>query len=205
MNDMEIDFVQRAIDNGWKKVENATSWPGSPGYPWTGWLVSEGHGIPVLSGREREEWVGSGKDRHKVTYIDSWDRLPRERLNHNDFCGECGRRVEYGGFVGYEIERAPLPYCWLCNFWVERISDMNERQFVVESDGRRSFYSIGTATTPSSYNGFGGNWFSIEFLDGRAPVKTCDMWCGGDVPERFYDRLPVTARFVLPEGHSVPR
>jgi hypothetical protein len=195
------ELIQRAIDNGWEQLVAVTDrFPGSKAYPWTGWLVKPtGPGIPVRPGVERTEWVGDYRNRHQETYVDSWARLPRQRLAHEDRCGECGLLIEYGGFIGMEPERAPLPFCWDCKFWLARIP-LKPGCFVAtdrHSNGP-AFYSIGpNSTLPSSRNGFGGHWFTIRFLDGTER-RTCDLWFGGPVPDRFQDRLPITAEFARP-------
>lgn len=199
------ELIARAIAQGWEQLDAVTDrFPGSSTFPWTGWLVRGGVGMPVLPGKERTEWVGKYPNRHQVTYVDSWARLPRERLAHEDRCGECGLLIEYGGYIGFEAERAPLPFCWDCQFWVSRVAEV--RAGTRRGVGRQGtpvvvdrlhgqdhvFVGIGQSRTPSSHNGYGGSWFTLTFTDGRV-VETCDLWNGGQVPERFRDRLPVTA------------
>lgn len=191
------ELIARAIEQGWEQLDHVTDrFPGSPAWPWTGWLIG-GMGVPVRPGEERTAWVGNYPNRHQVTYVDSWARIPRERLDHDDRCGECGKLIEYGGFAGYERERAPLPFCWHCKFWLERIAhhhlDTRRSAVVVQLGGHEHVVvSIGPATRPSSHNGYGGTWFTLTFLDGTTR-RTCDLWNGGSVPARFRDRLPITA------------
>jgi hypothetical protein len=191
-------LIARAIENGWEQLIGVTDrFPGNPVFPWTGW-VHDGCGTPVRPGETRFEWIGDYRTRRKVTYVDSWARLPRQAFSHEDRCQECGKWIEYGGFLGYEVWRAPLPYCWHCKFWIDRIErkasaagGRKSEPFVSDDFG---YYGIGTATTPSNHNGFGGSWFTVTFHDGRV-VETCDLWSGGSVPERFRDRLVPTASF----------
>jgi hypothetical protein len=183
------ELVARAIENGWEQLVAVTDrFPGSRDYPWTGWLHG-GTGSPVKPGVERTEWIGDWPNREKVTFVDSWAHGLRGKFDHEDRCGECGKFIEYEGFVGFERKRAPLPFCWDCKFWLERIP-MKDRQFVAGDP--TVFYGIGTKTRPSSGNGYAGRWFTVTFNDGRI-VETCDLWFGGDIPERFQDRLPVNA------------
>lgn len=188
------ELIQRAIDNGWEQLVEVTDrFPGSKAYPWTGWLHG-GVGSPVSPGKELTEWIGEWPNREKVAFIDSWVRMLRGTFDHEDRCQECDKFIEYGRFIGMERERAPLAHCWDCKFWLPRIAALHDgKHFVAEgSDGKPYWYSLGSKKTPSSHNGFAGRWHTVTFTDGRV-VETCDLWFGGDVPERFQDRLPVTA------------
>lgn len=188
-------LVERALENGWEQCVGVTDhFPGSVAYPFTGWLRRPtGPAIHVSPGAERTEWVGTFPNRRQEAYVDTWGRYFRGKLDHEDRCHECGHWIEYGGFIGFERERAPITYCWDCQFWLPRIEALHDgKHFVAEHDGLPCFYSIGPRATPSWHNGFGGSWHTVTFLDGRV-VETCDLWFGGDVPERFRDRLPVTA------------
>lgn len=190
-------LVERALANGWEQLIEVTDrFPGSPAYPFTGWLRrSTGPGIHVAPGAERTEWVGTHPHRRQETYVDTWGRYFRGKLDHEDRCQECGLWIEYGGFAGMERERAPIAFCWDCKFWLARIP-LDGKHFVAEgSDGLPYYYSLGPHAIPSSHNGFGGAWHTVTFNDGRV-VETCDLWFGGDVPERFRDRLPVTATLI---------
>lgn len=55
-------------------------------------------------------------------------------------------------------------------------------------------YTPGTRTT-GEFRGMGGRRFDIEYFDGRK-ITTVDLWCGGEIPERWRDRIPNTARFA---------
>lgn len=199
MNDVRVytddELIARAAENGWEQCVAITDrFPGRPDYPWTGWL--HGFGSPVAPGKECDEWVGVYPGRQKVTYVDTWARLPRRTFSHEDRCGECGKWIEYGSTAGFEFERRPLPFCWHCKFWLDRITPTSRsrvgRAAVEALITEGGYYSIGTAKTPSSHNGHGGHWFTVTFNDGRI-VETCDLWFGGEIPERFRDRLSINA------------
>jgi hypothetical protein len=159
----------------------------------------------MVPGREYEEWVGEYPNREKRTYVATWAHEPRKAFSHEDRCGECGKWVEYGGMAGHlgDVRRE---FCWNCNHWLQRVADYNapdphHKRAVIDTATGRNIYTIGTSTRPSSHNGFGGAWFTILFDDGTER-KTCDLWSGGDVPERFLDRIHTNARFVLPQAPS---
>lgn len=199
-------LIARAIENGWEQCIEATDqWPGRPGFPFTGWKMTHGarHMEP---GREYAEWVGKHPNREKRTYIATWAHDPRKAFSHEDRCRECGKWVEYGGMAGYEGD-VSREFCWDCDLWLRRVADYakpdpRHDRVVIDKGNGRFIYTIGRATRPSSHNGFGGSWFTILFDDGTER-KVCDLWSGGEVPERFRDRIHTNARFVAPAA-SVP-
>jgi hypothetical protein len=187
MTDEEI--VARAVENGWVQEPRPNNALG-PGGMWR----REGHGIPYGTFKG-PRWATVAGKRVKVddspTYTVSPADVMREKLaDHDDRCGECGRWIEYGGQFGFERSRAPLPFCWLCSFWLARVNETAPGKFVSQSF---TYYGIGSHKTPSPHNGFGGSWWVVRFLADGREVETCDLWCGGEIPERFRDRLPVTA------------
>jgi hypothetical protein len=204
MTDEEI--IARAIENDWEMIVDEPPRPGWGTKPWSGWR-RDGHGIPVGTflgpkwetiDRKRVKTVDGP---YTVTHADAM----RERFaDHDDRCQECGRWIEYGCSLGFERAKAPLAYCWTCKFWLDRVDELagaqenalrgmrpdTGRPFVAQSF---NYYGIGSSKTPSQHNGFGGSWWVVKFLDDGHEIETCDLWSGGMVPERFRDRLPVTA------------
>lgn len=193
-------IVARALENGWVQ---------EVGDRWTGWRYrteggSTGYPVGIFQG-PKWEWDPNTGRNVKICdgpYEVTWADAMRSRLDHDDRCGECGRWIEYGFSSQHKFE----PFCFGCTLWMERIAMLTDGQvrgyragppttqppFIAIDGGRPAFHTIGTARTPSSHNGFGGSWYVITFLDGRE-IETCDLWFGGPVPERFQDRLPVTA------------
>jgi hypothetical protein len=189
MTDEEV--IQRAIDNGWTLEPLSVN---SIGYE-TGMWRREGVGRPYGT-FPGPCWSTIDGKRVKVSdgpYTTTAADVMREALaDHDDRCQECGRWIEYGWNVGLERSKAPLPYCWDCEFWVDRLwLVFDTRRVFVDQD--HGFCTIGPAKTPSKHNGFGGSWWTIAFDDGRV-VETCDLWFGGQVPERFRGRLIPTAQ-----------
>jgi hypothetical protein len=191
-------LIARAIENGWKQCVGVTDeWPGSVHSPFTGWKkrTSARHMEP---GREYTEWIGEHPNRVKRTYVATWAHEPRKAFSHEDRCAECGLWIEYGSMFGYMGDKS-REFCWDCNHWLQRVADYTEpdphhKRVVIDKEDGRHIYSIGNATRPSSHNGFGGAWFTILFNDGTER-RTCDLWSGGSVPERFRDRIPSNAQF----------
>lgn len=183
------ELLAMAAEWGWEWVEGITDrWPGSPDWPFTGWITGTGS-------------AKHDKPENKMAYV------AEHFQGHNDRCTECGRPISYRWLNADTLRQHQE--CYHCNSWLERIRAIAAGHalrpvgrpasvsFVAPSNFGRdndapAFYSIGHATRPSSHNGFGGSWFTVSFIDGRQ-VETCDLWFGSVVPERFRDRLPVTA------------
>jgi hypothetical protein len=202
------ELIARAIENGWEQLHAVTDrWPGSRAYPWTGWLTAPNKsGLPCGRGPRTERRIVDGQWT-EVVKERTWASVLRGSFDHNDRCEECGQWIAYSSdHEDPTVKHGPDQFCWLCKFWLDRVP-LTDRTFVAQSragtahqvthgamraPSKRMYYGIGTATRPSSSNGFSGAWWVVTFNDGRQ-VETCDLWCGGDVPEQFWDRLPVTA------------
>lgn len=114
-------------------------------------------------------------------------------------CHECGLRdiPTYDSATRRRMVEENL--CFNCLFWLRRLEwsqDPDKSDYRVVID--HHLYSIGTATTPSHLNGFGGTWFYIERFDG-VRCKTCDLWHGGRIPRHFRNRFPNNAMFLTAE------
>lgn len=198
------ELIARAIENGWEWHEGLTGrWPGrGPKWPFTGWKMTHA-AVHVTEGKEYIHWEGTHPNRVRTTRIQSKAERPREAFSHEDRCGECGKWIEYDGMFGYEGPGSGVKsreFCWTCNHWLTHVAkytapDPRHERAVIEARDGRNVYTIGTATRPSSHNGYGGHWFTIRFHDGTVR-RTCDLWCGGPIPERFLDRIPVNAEFI---------
>ncbi len=108
-------------------------------------------------------------------------------------CVECGAtdRATYSGETRERMLARSL--CFYCLFWFDRIdAQSNPAACIVNG---RSFQDAGRRSGRDlSLLGFGGREFRIEFFDGRV-LETNNLFGQGEVPERFRDRLPDTARF----------
>lgn len=59
---------------------------------------------------------------------------------------------------------------------------------------RNHQYWLGPAYISTPHNGHKGQWFDIEFFDGRN-IRTCDLWYRGEIPLAVRDDLPDNAKF----------
>lgn len=101
-------------------------------------------------------------------------------------CSICGDLFEKSTAKGEDEHRMEKDHlCFDCALWANRAD--KENPLVI--DGIR--YSLG----PGNWGGMAGRRFVIEYFDGRI-VETKDLWCNGEVPDYFRDRIPDTARFL---------
>lgn len=91
--------------------------------------------------------------------------------------------------------------CFDCDFWLERVKrrlldGINGRSVIMICDGRQVAYWIEPDDpNPWAFKGFGGSLFVLKYRDGTI-VKTRNLWCNGDVPERFKKVLTINAEIV---------
>lgn len=108
-------------------------------------------------------------------------------------CNDCGAENYSVSFTPNCAEKKVIDaegVCFTCAFWRVAISKKNDT--VIE--GR--IYSVGDPKRPPGpHNGMAGRRFDIEYFDGRR-VTTHDLWSGSEVPERYRQQIPDTARFL---------
>lgn len=110
-------------------------------------------------------------------------------------CPECGKKsMDYQN--GYPVRK---DYCFSCNFWTDRVWDMQlndgNLRFIID----KHMYSTPKMVenrVGGKYAGFGGRKFLIKINDTQEVIETHNLWHQGDVPIHFLDRLPDTATFV---------
>lgn len=74
----------------------------------------------------------------------------------------------------------------------QRQTDNDPKLVVALHMGRLTAFSIGS---PNDYpRGFGGDVWHIYFDDGRYE-RCCSLWCMGDIPDEWKDRIVKNARF----------
>lgn len=107
-------------------------------------------------------------------------------------CRDCGA-------VGYSTSFTPTcaekklidseGVCFSCAYWLVRIEQKHDTVI----DGR--IYGVGNGREGNPHNGMAGRRFDIEYFDGRR-VTTFDLWAGSEVPDRYKQQIPDTARFL---------
>ena len=88
-------------------------------------------------------------------------------------CEVCGREFEES-YAGFCSER-----CFEQDFWTKAL----DKDAIIVNG---VCYHMGDENEKSYFRGFGGARFVIEFLSDGHRVTTTNLWCQGDIPERFY-------------------
>lgn len=108
-------------------------------------------------------------------------------------CTECGEQEDGNWMPSVALKLAEERLCHSCEFWISKIA-IAARADVARIRG--THYIVGKETdSKRGFRGFGGAAFEIKFADGRQ-VSTSNLWCQGEIPERFRARLPDNAEFV---------
>lgn len=137
-------------------------------------------------------------------------------VDHGERCVECQHFTSHDkpsehpcascGVAGFETNRLDIDghltrmllnnTCFLCQFWLDVIDAMDHHVVIEgtawamrpdEPEFRKAFGGWGL--------GCGGRHHLIRKLDGTV-IECNNLWCRGDVPERFRDRLPDDAEFL---------
>lgn len=110
-------------------------------------------------------------------------------------CKDCGERNYSTSFRDCPEKRLidSEGICFTCAFWRVRAAERHETVI----DGR--LYTVGNRPEGGRFNGMAGRRFDIEYFDGRK-VTTYDLWSGAEIPERYREAIPNTARFLNGAG-----
>lgn len=108
-------------------------------------------------------------------------------------CSECGdsEDLKFYEMVNFELYKTEL--CHTCHFWIEKFGWTFEPDQCRAVRVNHKHYAVGE-NTDKGFRGFGGRAFRIRFHSGSI-VETTNLWSQGDIPERFWDRLPDNAVF----------
>jgi len=140
-------------------------------------------------------------DRQEAEYnwssLSGWQETKKALIEHEGIlkcpCTECGGIVS----TGYTQELADnlrfFNICFYCYFWLEKLKIKDDPD-TVRVHGTHYLISPDNSST-FGFKGFGGAEFRIKFHDGRNIVSH-NLWCQGDIPERFKERLPDNAVFL---------
>lgn len=136
--------------------------------------------MSIFDGMSEEEIRLLSLDTHE-------DPLYGKRLR----CKECGVRstLSWNGLKNYQLKQAGL--CFDCEFWIRKI-DWDVLNVVRVN---HHHYHIAEAAPGEYFRGHGGRSFRVYFFDGRV-VESQNVWSQGEIPERFWDRLPDNAELV---------
>ena len=105
-------------------------------------------------------------------------------------CIICGKEIEKSKFSNAVLCSSE---CFHINFWNGMVAD-KDSPLSVRAHGVQ--YHIGREDSKSSFRGFYGRHFVIQFFDSRI-VETTNLWMNGDIPERYKSKLLDNAIFIL--------
>lgn len=104
-------------------------------------------------------------------------------------CEICGKQIEKTCYDNRIL--CSSDECWNKAYWQEMIENKDtKRQVRIKG----IVYYIGDENTTSSFRGFDGAKYVINFFDGRK-VFTSNLWHNSTVPDEFKDQLPDNAEF----------
>lgn len=110
-------------------------------------------------------------------------------------CKVCGDIVDHDNYVN-DVAKAMKEnqLCFRCELWKERAEQLPKEDKYRHPIIDGTYYTIGDENSTSHFRGFDGARFQIEFNDGHKVIST-NLWCGGDIPAVWQDKLPNNARF----------
>jgi|AntAceMinimDraft_4_1070372.scaffolds.fasta_scaffold22341_6 hypothetical protein len=103
-------------------------------------------------------------------------------------CVICNKEIEKSRFTNAILCSSE---CHKDHFWLEKIELHDELTVVVD----HTRYHIAEDSPGAYFKGHGGREFNIEFFDGRK-IKSRNLWCQGDVPEKYWKQIPNNAKFI---------
>lgn len=104
-------------------------------------------------------------------------------------CEVCGKEIERSSYSDSVLCSSE---CFHDHYWMQRVNRQDVPTQVVVNG---CVYQIGDENSSSSFRGFDGRKFEIEFFDGRRVVTT-NLWYNGEIPEKFRELLPDNAKFI---------
>lgn len=110
-------------------------------------------------------------------------------------CKECWTEEQNGWCTEMAAALRSSCLCFDCHFWHEKIAwagDEAMRHRAARVDGTHYLIEPEVGVV---FRGYGGSKFVVQFNDGTK-VETRNMWCQGDIPQRFRARLPNNAVFL---------
>ena len=141
----------------------------------------------------RDIWRVYYSDYHSKCFWDEQEaQTEYDKCMNAPKCKECGAPILSWLWDDADV-MLELRLCFTCKFWYEKIPLADDSKVVRI---HHTHYWIGEEANKGVFRGFGGQKFVIKFNDGRNEVTTTNLWCQGEIPERFWDRLPDNAEFV---------
>lgn len=105
-------------------------------------------------------------------------------------CEICGKEIEKSSYSNAVLCSSE---CFYKHFWNEIVKDKENRIIIKGNcyiDGGNK-----PNETHSSWLGFNGYVFNIEFFDGRK-LTTNNLWSNGKIPKEYKELLPDNAKII---------
>ena len=111
-------------------------------------------------------------------------------------CCKCGQVIDFRYCMKTNAQMRERQLCFGCDFWMKKVAlashgDPN----AVRAEGWHYYIGDESKSSCASFRGFGGRKFVIRFNDGRV-VTTTNLWCQGEIPPHFANRLYSNAVFL---------
>lgn len=113
-------------------------------------------------------------------------------------CQLCGEWEANEWMMSAMIELHKSQLCHTCNFWARKLSNYGtgfEKHFIVDGVCYLAHDSKSCKEGGPVMRGFGGREHIILFSDNTV-IKTTNLWCQGDIPLLFREKLKDNAAFV---------
>ena len=110
-------------------------------------------------------------------------------------CEICGKEIDHS--INFRVSLCSSE-CFTDWFWLQECraqeSDPNEYAII---DGESYHFNRKNPVVKGGYDflGFGGQRFKIRYNNG-ATYTTNNLWCQGEIPDKYRDRLKDNAVFV---------
>lgn len=107
-------------------------------------------------------------------------------------CVICGKKISKSKYMNAVLCSSE---CFHVHFWNEIVKEKDEHIII---DGTCYYDGGNKDTLYPQFLGHSGRRFWIRFKDGRT-ITTNNLWFNGEIPEKFFDKLPDNAEFYIPD------
>lgn len=104
-------------------------------------------------------------------------------------CTECGGIVSANFMNNHRILEQNV--CFSCAFWLNKIDAMETERLLIVN---HQMYYIAPEDVNGPFRGFGG--IKFVFVKNGELIESTNVWFNGDIPKRFWDRLPDNANNI---------
>ena len=105
-------------------------------------------------------------------------------------CEICGKEFDGKTYYG-EYSDCCSGKCFTKKFWNNIVAEKDEHIVV---DGT----CYATAPAPiNGFYGFDGRKFKIKMFDTGEVIETNNLWCQGEIPAEYREKLPNNAKFIV--------